>query len=194
MIILLILILTLGLVGVNIRDIIRQQRFKSEVSFIVERLRLAQDLMLMLNTDAIVRFAKDRQGQIHTSIELESILPKGWHKELNRNLPPFNSIRIIEFEDAVQGANAATLPIDLRFFSGGSVMSQGMLHLATQDRSQEAYICLSGYPRPINSIADPKNETGCNFNNQADFADKLTFYTRREIEDKQQKEALQGTP
>jgi type II secretory pathway pseudopilin PulG len=192
MIVITILIISLGLIGVNIRDLTREQRFKSEVSLVVDQLRLAQDLMLMLNTDSIVKFSRKGKGVV-TSIDVESILSKGWQREINRERPPLNAITDVEFfEDAASLSKNSELPLELNFLSGGSVMSQGVLRLANHDWKQETFICLPGYPRSIVNVADPKMDPGCNSKVEVDFSEKLTFYTRREIEERVQKNALQG--
>lgn len=193
MIIITILIITLGLIGVNIRDLVKQQRFKSEVSLVVDQLRLAQDLMLMLDIDAIVKLAKDGKG-IKTSIEVEINLPEGWQREVTRPHPPLTSIAIVEFDDLTSGAKTAGLPVTLHFLSEGSVMSQGVLRLASQDSKMESFICLPGYPRPIDNVTNPQQDPGCNIKSETDLFDKLTFYTRREIEERELKNALQGSP
>jgi hypothetical protein len=186
-----ILILTLGLIGVNIRDLVKQQRFKSEVALVVDQLRLAQDLMLVLNTDAIVKFWKEGNG-INYHVNLESVLSKGWQKELSRTHSNLKAITIIEFDDTGSGVKKAGLPLDLNFLSGGSVMSQGTLRFAAEGGGLEAYICLPGYPRPIVNITDPKNDPNCNTKVESDLFDKLTFYTRREIESRMPSNAAQG--
>lgn len=193
MIIIMISIISLGLIGVNIRDLVRQQRFKSEVSLVIDQLRLAQDLMLMLNTDSIVKFS-NKGKNITSTIDVESVLSKGWQREIDREHPPFDAIKIVEFEEANSPLKHSTLPLEIKFLSGGSVMSQGVLRLANQDESLETFVCLPGYPRPIVYVTDPKADPGCNLKADADFAEKLTFYTRREIEERVQQKALKGTP
>ena len=69
MIVLTVMILTLGLIGLNINRLVVEQRFKSEAALVVDQLRLAQDLMLILNTDAIVKFRKEPDGGIKSWIE-----------------------------------------------------------------------------------------------------------------------------
>lgn len=190
MIILTLMIITLGLIGVNIQDLVKQQRFKSEVALIVEQLRLAQDLMLMLNTDALVRFSKDKKGII-TTVEVETKLSKGWQRELKRQHAPLSMVALVEFEDQITGTKTANFPLELTFLSGGSVMSQGMLHLVSQDRQQESFICLPGYPKMIDTVLDPKKDPNCHLKSEIDFFEKLTFYTRREVEEREQKNAFQ---
>jgi type II secretory pathway pseudopilin PulG len=185
MIVLLIMGITVGLIGVNVGGLIREQRYRSEVSLVVGQLRLAQDLMLILHTDAIVKFSQGPEG-LHSWIEVENNLSKNWQREINRDRPPLTSFSSIQFEDASSG-NRLDNQFDVQFLSGGSIMSRGVLVLTGQDKSLENYICLPGYPRPIYNVNSRESDPGCQMSNETDFAEKLTFYTRREIEDKEAK-------
>jgi Tfp pilus assembly protein FimT len=180
-----ILSLTIGLIGLNIRDLIKEQRFKSEVALVVDQLRLAQDMMLILNADVTVKFNPDKQG-IRCSLETGMQLSPGWKKEIKRQRPNLKAISVIEFQDHANDNKSSHWPLELQFLSGGSLMSQGVLHLANQDSTMEVYVCFPGYPAPIFSITDPK-DPHCNFHSQANFFERLTFHTRREIEERLQK-------
>lgn len=174
-----------GAMGLNIRSLLKEQRFKAETSLVVDTLRLAQDLMLIAESDAHVRFAPDKEsGGILYWIELEKPLTKSWIRELVRKRAPLTAIRWVEFEEA-QGGRVAN-QFDLHFLSGGSVMSQGNLRLANADRqpSMQGYICLPGYPVPLVLSNAP-----CEIKKQTEL-EKLTFYTQREIFEREQKNAL----
>jgi type II secretory pathway pseudopilin PulG len=185
MIVLLIMGLTAGLIGVNVGGLINEQRYRSEVSLVVGQLRLAQDLMLILHTDAIVKFRKGPEG-LKSWIEVENSLSKEWQKEINRDKPPLTYLSSIQFEDAASG-NRMENQFDLNFLSGGSIMSRGVLVLSNQDKSLESYICLPGYPRPIDNVNSREADPGCQMSNETDFAERLTFIARREIEDREAK-------
>jgi type II secretory pathway pseudopilin PulG len=185
MIILTIILLSLGLIGANIQKLVEQQRFKTEVVIVLDQLRLAQDIMLILNADALVKFSKDENG-FKSKIEVENILSKGWQREINRDRPALTTIKFIEFADNGSDIKKQVPPFDLNFLSGGSIMSQGVLRLATSEKGLEAFIFLPGYPYPIESVQNSKqNPTGL-FQNSSDFFDKLTFNMRRDIEEKKQ--------
>ena len=189
MIIITILVLSLGLIGVNIRSLIKEQRFRSEVGLVVDQLRLAQDLMVVLNADALMKFnIVPTEVGIRYWIELETNLSAGWKRELMRPRPNLYTIKIVEFNDTISGTKYSN-NVELHFLSGGSVMSQGVLRLATENGEMERFVCLPGYPRPIVSILDQNSDPGCNPSNEANFAEKLTFYTQREIEDRVQSNA-----
>ncbi len=185
MIILTIMLLSLGLIGLNIKKLITQQRFKTEVALVVDQLRLAQDLMLILNADALVNFNKDKQG-FKSTIEVENILSKEWQREIDRDRPSLTTIKTLEFFDKNSDIKTQIPPFTLNFLSGGSIISKGMIRLATVDKELEAFIFLPGYPYPLESVQSDQGMAE-KFQNQSDFFDKLTFNIRRDIEEKKQK-------
>ena len=60
-----------GLVGISVHKMYISQRFRNEVSLVVDQLRLAQDMMLILDTDVHVIFSEDKAGNYNT-IKIES--------------------------------------------------------------------------------------------------------------------------
>ncbi len=186
MIILTIILLTTGLMGVNIQRMIKQQHFKSEVALVVDQLRLAQDIMLILNADVRVKFNKDKNGfKLH--IEVENILSKGWQREIQRERPALKHIQSIAFEDYNSGNKIEQPPLELLFLSGGSIMSQGLLQLKGAGDDDQAYLMFPGYPYPIESSQNAEDHLTRRIQHQADYFEKLTFYMRREIEENLQK-------
>lgn len=175
-----------GLVGLNVRHLLKEERFKSEVYRVLDLLRLAEDLMLIAESDTYVKFMKDSEtGGILYQIEVEKPLSTGWSKELLRKRTPLNAIKWIEFQDAslVRLVN----PLELKFLSGGSEMSEGTLRLADSDRNPvyQSFICLPGYPANLNISTSP-----CELKKDIEFRQKLTFISQREILEREQKDAL----
>lgn len=132
-----------GVVALGVNNAVTQQRFYAEVSVITEKLRLAQDLMLILNSDVHAKFEK-RDDSITFGIETESALYGGWEIEIKRGVK-LRSIDAVTFGDEENN-------IDLKFFSGGTIMSKGVLALSSRGETQ--YICLPGYPQVITSTTD----------------------------------------
>lgn len=169
-----------GLVALNVRGLLHEQRFRTEVTLVLDTLRVAQDLMLIANSDAHVVFSKDpRTGFISYRIELEKPLTKGWTREVTRPRPPLTAVRTIEFQDSGSGVKAFD-NFALSFLSGGTVMSSGNLRLADADRNAtlQSLICLPGYPAPLGGMdctKDPKVR---------DFREKLTHNTQQAIQEK----------
>jgi type II secretory pathway pseudopilin PulG len=183
-----------GLVGFNIRRLFVEQRFNTEVSLVVDQLRLAQDLMLIMQNEAHVKFEtlRDNKG-IRYWIELEKKPSNAWMREITRPKQPLTTIRRIDFQELVPSLAAHSMPgvLDIQFLSGGSVMSSGVITLSTSDSrqasegSQERYICLPGYPNPISSTS--KEAEACSPRKEVDIAERLTFAIQREISEKKPK-------
>jgi hypothetical protein len=121
--------------------------------------QLAQDLMLVLNSDVHLKFEKVEDG-IRYWIELETELPAGIQQEVMRPRKPLTTIHGLFFKDALD-YKPVYGHIDLKFLSHGAVMSQGMMRLSTSEQEQNpppnslhTYICLPGYPYPIAHFDD----------------------------------------
>jgi len=178
-----ILALVGGLVAININKALKEQRFRSEVSQIVDQMRLAQDLMLILDTDVSLKFFED-EGKIKYFLDFEYPLTKAWLKEIKK--PHFTKMmRRIEFNDELP---YPTRPreISIKFFSKGSIMSRGVVRLTTAPsddapEGMEKYICLLGHPQPIFPMADKPEELEAMLTVDKDFDERLTQLTRQEI-------------
>ena len=158
MIVIMILSLTAGIVGINITKAVREQRFRSEVARVVDRLRLAQNLMLIANTDVDVIFTKGKEG-VDFFLETEGPLSPSWKKELERPSSPLKAVHWVEFEETVPRSHGQQGRLQLQFLSRGSVMSRGLLRLSTAARDDEygaltRYVCLPGYPQALTSSAN----------------------------------------
>lgn len=174
-----ILSLVTGLVGINIRKMMQEQNFEREVSQVVEELRLAQDLMLIVGHDAHVVFQKN-SSRISMGMALDKLLPGTWDKELKRKKSVLKAIQGISFQEKSLPENGSLV---LNFLSDGLVMSQGLLKLSSSSNPNEKgaltrYITLSGYPNAIESSLKPLVEKKDN------VPDKLTFLIQREINEK----------
>jgi type II secretory pathway pseudopilin PulG len=158
-----ILALISGIVTISINKALIDQRFQTEVDLIVNELRLAQDLMLILGTDVHLNFSEAKDGAgIEYWVKLETILPKNIQKEILRERKPLKTIHGVFLEDQLV-TEIKEKHIDIKFLSNGAVMSKGVMLLSTSDKESQLkgalskYICLAGYPRPIIS-SDTKEE------------------------------------
>jgi type II secretory pathway pseudopilin PulG len=157
MIVIAILGLFAGVIGISANKMMVDQRFRNEVSFIVDQLRLAQDLMLIMKTDVTVKFVapKDAKG-ITISLDTETKLPEAVQREIKRKKNVLKTIRGVFFKDELSGSYSSG-ELGLKFLSRGAVMSKGVMRVATTDEQNppdnalQSYICLAGYPRPISS-------------------------------------------
>lgn len=176
------LALLAGVIGINMRRAFFEQRFRAEVSGLVSSLRLAQDLMLILDTDIHVFIEDDPKKGLHSWIEAEKKLTDGWGRELERKRARFSAIHLVEMEDKISENSAQTNKIDIKFLSGGAVMSKGILNaFSSRNKNDEtslvSSICLPGYPKPIVS----SNEE-CGFAKEADVEEQLTQDMLNEIQ------------
>ena len=122
---------------------------------IVDELRLAQDLMLILNTDVSVKFVvPPGEKKIDVLLETETALANSVQQEIKRKKMGLKTIRGVFFKDALGGSYTKD-EVTLKFLSRGAVMSKGVMRLSSTDEQNppsnalQSYICLSGYPRPI---------------------------------------------
>lgn len=189
LIVLSILSLAAGIVAVGLNKAVVDQRFRTEVSMIVDSLRLAQDLMLVLGTDVHVHFAEEKSEGIKYWIELETSLPENVQREVLREKPLLKAIKGVFLADKLL-TEVQESHLDVKFLSNGAVMSKGVIRLATSSDENvpkgtlESFICLAGYPRPIAS-SDTKDdaEKDCNaFDDRSD--DRISQDTFSRLPDK----------
>jgi len=183
-----ILSLASGIVAISISKALVDQRFRSEVGMVVDELRLAQDLMLILDTDVHVYFKlnSNRNG-IDYGIELETQLSPHVQREVTRKKKSLTTVKGIFFRDDLERRENY---IDIKFLSNGAVMSSGILRLATTDDESvpkgtlESFVCLAGYPKPIMS-SETKEEAEKNcYKFEEGFDDRLTQDTIQRLPEK----------
>lgn len=185
LIVIAIVTLMTGIIGVNIRQLAREQRFNTEVSLIVDELRTAQNLMLILGSNVNVKIEQlPNGGGIKYWMEVSKLLPGNWTREVDRERAKLTTIKKIEFRPANQQATAN--PIDIKFYSRGSLMSEGVLVLSSTENIQDSaamlnFICLPGFPSPIQSVAKPIESKICNSREDSFYNEKLTSAIQREI-------------
>lgn len=138
------------LTGVKVQGIYREQRFLSESQQILSHLVMAQDLMLILDTDVHVKFAQEKE-QLTVWMEVEKPIKEAWAKLIEKK-HPLSAIQSLEFnENSLQELSL--------LFSFGK-MSQGKLVLFEGKENQgnrgdqrQFEIELPGYP---SSLGPPK--------------------------------------
>lgn len=170
-----------GIVSVSIHRAYVQQRFRSEVAVVVNTLRLAQDLMIILHDDVHVKFIEDKGNGIQFWLETESPLAKAWEQEIQRTHKTLTVIHSIKFRDELLGT-VRYGELDIKFLSGGSVMSRGTIRLATTDdetrtNALRSAICLLGFPHPINSYPEDVAREVCLKGTDEAFDNRLTDQT-----------------
>lgn len=194
MIVITVLALVGGVIAVNVRKAFQEQRFRTETTLVVETLRLAQDLMLILQDDAHVIFTQNEKG-ITFWLKTESPLAKNWEEVIKRTHKTLKAIHSVKFLDQLEGPTKMG-ELDIKFLSGGTVMSRGVIRLSSTDNDTEvnalrSAIPLYGYPRPIESF--PEERWGDVYLKDQDSAydDKITDLTVSAIQSPESQEEQQ---
>lgn len=175
LIVITILGLIAGLIGVNMYKVTRQQKFQQEVDLVVNKLRLAQDLMLIFHGDVHVKFSEreDDKG-IDLTLILDHEVPNPFSQQLQQ---PYKLTSI--YSPYLDGSGS---PIDIKFLSNGSVMTKGELSLSSSSSNRKIaitrYINLPGYPAPIYASTMPKENEASTLV----FDEQLTLRTREEVQ------------
>lgn len=180
-----IIALVSGVIGINIRKAYQQQQFRSEVAMVVETLRLAQDLMLILQDDVHVIFTQNDKGIVFW-LETRSPLAKNWEAVIKRTHKTLKAIHAVKFLDELQGP-VRMGELDIKFLSGGTVMSRGVVRLAStdDDNARDALrsaICLYGYPHTIKGETEESWGDVCLNSQDASYDDRITEITVHAIQ------------
>lgn len=144
--VLLILSFGIGLTGVFVNKMYKEQRFMSETEQVLSHLGMAQDMMLILNTDVKVIFTKEEKNKTFLMrIDVEKPFTSFQQKVIEREIT-LSTIKSIKFNDKSKN------PLTLQFSLGD--MSQGILQLVEQGKSdgRVELIVLPGYPSPVNGV------------------------------------------
>ena len=129
-----ILAIAIGAISFNINRALREQHFKTEVELVVDYLRLAQNLMLIMNADVHVIFKASEDGKSNVmSLEVDGNLNDPLLKVVTDKAKRLNYIYLIEFYDVNKTHNEPG-KVDVKFISKGSVMSKGLMHFYLQTK------------------------------------------------------------
>lgn len=178
-----------GFVGVNIRKMLQEQRFRTEVSQVLDQLRLAQDLMLIYDTNVYFKFITDGKSFTY-GITFDNLIPPSWARELQRPHKKLEMIRYINFHDVnALFDDSEKNEINIQFLSGGTLMSKGVLALKSNKSEGnsnvlERFVWLSGSPHPLASTKKFPQEY---HDKDVSFATRLTQVTHGEISAKEEK-------
>lgn len=129
----------------NIGKLFQQQRFWTSVEQVIDRLQMAQNLMLILKTEVTVAIQKNDQGKYEISMEVETPLPKLLEENAIRHIV-LGGIEEITFD---RGNGAERLEsIQLSFSNLYKRTPEGVLMLR-QNQDRQEFIRLYGYSQPI---------------------------------------------
>lgn len=195
-----ILALASGIVAVNINKALVDQRFRTEVGMVVDKMRLAQDLMLILGTDVHLNFEENEKGDgINFWLDTETELPKNVKYEIHKkDKETLRTIKGVFLADELV-SEIKEKYIDVKFLSHGAVMSKGIMRLATSDKDSppkgtlQSFICLAGYPRPIVSYTSKEEADKFCTSLEDDQDERLTQDTISKLPEKLKQPDPQAT-
>lgn len=146
----LLLVLTIAfsavaVVAFNIKGLLEEQRYKNEVTLVTSTLRLAQEMMLLLEVDVTITFLQTAAGSTAYRIDAEGVLNSFWQKIIQKERPPLRYIKVNLSSDGIEG-DLSEEEVTLKFFSQGTAMTRGVLTLYPLSGEEERAICLPGYP------------------------------------------------
>lgn len=163
LIVMVVVALVAGIMAIGIDKALLDQRFRNEVSMIVDDLRLAQELMMIVGADVHLVFKAQESGEgIQYLIKTEAQMTESIQRILINKKRELKTIHGVFFKDELERSNAPG-EIDVKFISKGIVMSKGIMRLALSSKEElqgnglENFICLPGYPQLIVS-KDTKEE------------------------------------
>lgn len=170
-----------GFIAINVKDSLYEQRFRNEVELVVDKLRLAQELMLIFEGDVHFKIASAKDNKsFEYGLAFDHDMPSQWSKQLQK-ISNLTSIHNVNFP---VDPNDKTEGLDIKFFSNGAVMSRGILRLSSAAADGPnvltRYICLPGHPAPIYSTSKELKEEDC-FSKDPSFDTQLTQRTGDEI-------------
>ena len=182
-----------SIVTINLRDALIKQRFKNEVEAVVDYLRFAQNLMLVMEKDVHVYFESKNGNSVKMSLEISGkpLVEEQW---IERSKKPvqLKYVRYFAFNDLASIANTDNEIVDVRFMSHGFAMSRGKMILSTaegnQNKALTRYVYLKGYPMHIYSQSDQDPEMNLQIENPSSSIDQsLTSLTLQEMEEQYEK-------
>lgn len=166
LIVLAILSIIMGVVGISIGTAVNTERFRASASMLVDKLRLAQDVMLILRTSVRVKLEQQPYGILCTVIAEEGLSPA--LTAATAKPVTIEGLQDFQFTDPDGRTSSGTVTLD--FLSGGSRMSRGILVVSSDKISNngasQATIYLPGYPNPINLGTLARKEA----QNEAEYA------------------------
>lgn len=177
-----------GVVGIGITRALKEQRFRTEVALVVDTLRLAQNMMLILGTDVHFRVKTAEGGKgIEYHLDVEGGGPEKWRRIIRKTQRIMKETHGISFRD-LQPFPITPGQLDIRFQSNGAMMSKGVLRLSTHEDEKNPgaltmAICLRGYPHPLEAVIEKDVLIECETEEDTNYLSRLTLATLQEILD-----------
>lgn len=168
-----------GLLAVKMRDFLQEQAFLDESHQLLNQLRIAQDVMQVMNADIVVKISQDENGLITSQIEPKSHPPELAKRLISTSPLKLKALGRVEFEDQFT-ETVLKENFDLTFMSRGFTMNHGILKLAPKGTSgQEQVIYLPGHPAPL-VLQNAKNFSYPSPTEEAESIERITSATFQE--------------
>jgi type II secretory pathway pseudopilin PulG len=144
------------LTGVKIKEIYQEQRFLSEAQQVLSHIAMAQDLMMIMDTDVLVRIAPDEKpNQLNVWLEIDKPIEEHWARLVKRKLV-LDAIQSMEFDE--KNVTDLTLQFSFGQMSKGTlVLVEGKQDKGNYADKREFKIELLGYPAPLTN-SSPKEK------------------------------------
>lgn len=168
-----IILMLTGLVSFNIRSAWREQTFRTEVDAIVNQLRMAQDLLMLLNIETEIHFTPEEIAWIPVGT-----INRVYEKMIQKEVIHPSELASVKFETNLEdkvGADKEADSFSLNFHDRGFQMSRGVLTVSSKG-GEEVNIYLRGYPAPIEVQSSPVDLVEKTREDQV-FIEKLTQTT-----------------
>jgi prepilin-type N-terminal cleavage/methylation domain-containing protein len=150
LVVLLIVACGAALTGVKIKEMYTEQQFLSDSQQVLSQLIMAQDLMLILDTDVTVKIAIDPVSKEWNSfIIVEKPLEDAWAKIIGKKFIS-SAIRSFQFDN--HSENYSSLLFTLGQMSSGTLSLRSETS-ESQSKGKEFSIYLPGYPSAIGTIS-----------------------------------------
>lgn len=141
-----------GITAISISRAVQQERYNAGVAQVVNRLQLAQDIMLIARGDVQVNLAPDPAG-LWCHVDVAQALVPVLQRMIDRTglIPGIGGFSWVP----TGGSAIIDSPLALNFQSAGSRLSRGELRLSSaginDPTSRQTYILLTGLAEPITS-------------------------------------------
>ncbi len=139
-----ILSLVVTVTGIKLKGAYDEQRFLSESQEVLSTLMLAQDLMLIMDTDVLFHLAyNDKSSMYECWLDVEKPLSKEWNRLAERKIS-LPAIRSFAFD------NHTSSPLLLLFSLGKMSKGELIFYPDEKKKKEDAFIIrLPGYPSTI---------------------------------------------
>lgn len=161
LIVMVIIAIAASLVAFKIVDLLKQQRFRTGSELILDKLSIAQNVMLIFSSEVIVTLSKSNQNDnLICTIEVKSGITPALTKIIG-NSSEIKGVKFAKFES--EGQPSQSLPISLRFNFLSFDLPKGRLWLSADQKFDKQsdltrIIHLTGYPKPLGFQINPNKE------------------------------------